>query len=251
MILRVFIAVLMGIGPLTAQTTFPSTLYEDVLKTYMLQNQEFHGVFDSTDSYFVVHFDSVNQSVFDPTALLAAGKTWHRGQTVPFKAYFSLDTFEKMEAAQVVISESDPTDTISQPHWAFGTETMKISGTELWHCAGELRMAEDTAQEYSGIFTAMVEIYFYYRPKNGYIKPLPSAMGFGIEPSFGVMGEWQAFKHTELGNISFCLANTPFIFGATHNTLPDFRIQADGTASFSNSAYFEFSCSKPPPKWYQ
>ena len=37
----------------------------DVLKTYMLQTSEFNGVFDSTDSYFAVHFDSINQSIFD------------------------------------------------------------------------------------------------------------------------------------------------------------------------------------------
>lgn len=248
----VFILLWLYFGSLRGQQAFPQSNYQGIFNSYLLQSGEFYGVFDSTDSYFAVHFDTITQSRFDSTSFLGFGKIWHRGQITSFKAYLTMDTIRQMLYNGVRINETDSTDTMDLNHWAFSKDFMKVAGTQLWHCEGEVQMAENTESEFSGIFTGTFSIHFLYRPKTAYIKPLPAVDGFGLEPGWYFMGFWRGIHHPEFGNVPFAFANTTFQTAEENSTLlPDLRFQKDGSSCFSNIAIYREGCMKPPVNWYQ
>lgn len=236
---------------LAAQTTVTpdSTLYPEIFRMYALQNQEFYGVFDSTDSYFSCHFDSFTVSPFDHTAIIAGGKIWHRGQLTHFKAYFSVDDITRL--IDYTASTDSSTEDIPESHWAFAHEMMKVPGTTLWQCAGEVLMVEDTTEKYAGIFSGVYELVFAYRSKTKYIKPLPLAPDLASTPGFYTGGFWRSADENPVGTISFCFSSSrPNCDDDGNCELPDLRMDI-GPSGFSNIATFGSTSLKPQALWYQ
>ncbi|MCC7297113.1 MAG: hypothetical protein IT244_02165 [Bacteroidia bacterium] len=227
------------------QAQIPKSVYPNIFRSYFLQNEQIFGVFDSTDSYFVTHFDSVVQSPFDPSAFLSGGKIWHKGQTTSFKGYISIDTV-------IEIKTDTNTEQTTDTFWALKTPEMKIAGTSIWNCSGEIRIIENDSAKYAGTFNGTFGMYFYYRSKNQYVKPLSAELGFGNDPGMNILGFWRSPNHQNFGHIPFCMSNClPQTRDDNTTALPDLRFQSDGSSSFSNIAIFPEGVAKPPVNWFQ
>lgn len=241
-VLLIFSLILAGIAPLRAQ--MQAAQYRDIFKSYLLQQDEHYGLFDSTDSYFIVHFDSVVQSPFDSFAFLAGGKIWHRSQITSFKAYIDADT-----ATEILMPLSFDGDI--NLHWAMNQQEMLVPGTKLMQCSGEINMIENDSSEYSGVFSGIFTSHFYFRPKTQYVKALPAIPQPDLEPGFYTTGFWSSEKKPHLGTIPFAFSNSEPFPTELGEALADLRFTADGNITFSNFVQFETGTVKLPLNWYK
>jgi hypothetical protein len=225
----------------------PKNILGKVFRTAFVQPSELYGVFDSTESYFVSHFDSVVQSPFDLNCLLAGGKIWHRGIQTHFKGYITVDTTVAIQLPTDSLEASE-TDTF----WALVSPEMKIPGTTLCKCEGEIILSENDTTQYIGNFQGTFTLYFYYREKSGFVKALPADKGYGLEPGMYMNGFWRSKVTKDFISIPFAIASNPIKAREDNQSeLPDLRFREDGSMSFSNIAIFPEHCLKPQPGWFQ
>src|SRR5687767_4153386 len=71
--------------------TFPLNKYGAIFNAVFLTQKTQYGIFDSTDSWFVVYQDTAFQSPFDSQCIRAAGKTWHRKQSMRCMNYITVN----------------------------------------------------------------------------------------------------------------------------------------------------------------
>lgn len=243
----VALSLLFSISSAVHAQELPKTLLSKVFRTALVQPSELYGVFDSTDSYFVSHFDSVVQSPFDLNCLLAGGKIWHKGMLTHFKGYITVDTTIAIQLPTDT-AESAETDTF----WALVSPEMKIPGTTLWKCEGEIVLSEQDTTAFVGNFQGTFTLYFYYREKSGLVKALPADKGYGLEPGMYMNGFWRSKVTQDFVSVPFAIAsNLIKARDDNQSELPDLRFREDGSMSFSNIAIFPENCLKPQPGWFQ
>lgn len=243
----VFVSLLLCFLCVLRAQEFPTSQFGKVFRNTLVQPSELFGVFDNTESYFVSHFDSVVQSPFDPNYLLAGGKIWHKGILTHFKSYITVDTTVRIQL-DTNRSMGEEIDTF----WALQTTEMKIPGTTLWKCEGEIMISEFDTSQFIGNFRGTFTIYFYYREKSGLVKALPADKGYGLEPGMYMNGFWRSKTNDDFKSIPFAIASSSVKNREDNQSeLPDLRFMEDGTMSFSNIAIFPENCLKPQSGWFQ
>lgn len=241
------VAGLLTIRPASAHKAPSPAIFAPVFNQYQLSLKQFYGVFDSTDSWFVLYTDTAFQSPFDSACIRSHGKTWHRNQVVDCNSYFTVSLTEKISIYQ---DGKDSADIDSV--WAAQMMVLEKKHLELWKISGEFFTVENAANQYSGIFSGTFCIYFLWNTQKETVLPAPAKSVPDEEPLACWTGYWRSFHSKDIPPVPFCWSSaTPETNEDGNWLLPDLRIQADGSQSFSNKAIFDKGCMTPSPAWYQ
>lgn len=223
----------------------PTSIYAAAMKQ-MCSDSFYWGIFDSTDSYFLVRLCDWRQSPFDSSAFYSYGKTMHKSQIVNNTAYLDINSIDVVHYE--ITQDSLEEDIRLNSLW----DSIEKTGGYLVQMNAEYFINEDPQANYSGTFSGLLSYHFMFFPKNNKIQHVPSAWLPYEMPSVIFQGFWRLNKSNSTASIPYYWGNkAPVKKRNGQMELPDLRFMSDGSSSITNTAIFQEDVLYPDLNWYK